>query len=394
MFQHSSDFFFKPRKHYPKSWSPAFVAIQLGFFAGGVGLFGRDALLFLTVQDWDLIVGFELGFAAIIGVGFLMHTFGFAQAGVITSCLAGVGSATAFIVLLGWGTMFHLWYVNLAVLLIAVPLRVVLKAILAGLIIILYGGMFFYFSNHDGYVNAPQITLNLLGLSNIFGTLLVLGIPMGMYSKFLVEEREISEKLLHNIMPKQIAELLKNSTEPVALENPDISVMMADIVNFTSFSNQVSAEKVVSLLNNMFSRFDDVVSEHNVEKIKTIGDAYMVVAGLPEPRTDHAQVLVKMSAKLIEIADEYNDHEGNPIQLRIGIHSGPAVSGVIGKSKFAFDVWGDTINTAARLESNGEPGRIHLSQKTFDQLQSDLVSDAESQSVDIKGKGVMKTFLI
>jgi class 3 adenylate cyclase len=290
--------------------------------------------------------------------------------------------------------MFHLWYVNLAVLLIAVPLRVILKAILAGLIIILYGGMFFYFSDHDGYINAPQITLNLLGLSNIFGTLLVLGIPMGMYSKFLVEEREISEKLLHNIMPKQIAELLKNSTEPVALENPDISVMMADIVNFTSFSDQVSAEKVVSLLNNMFSRFDDVVSEHNVEKIKTIGDAYMVVAGLPEPRTDHAQVLVKMSAKLIEIANEYNDHEGNPIQLRIGIHSGPAVSGVIGKSKFAFDVWGDTINTAARLESNGEPGRIHLSQKTFDQLQSDLVSGAESQSVDIKGKGIMKTFLI
>ena len=179
----------------------------------------------------------------------------------------------------------------------------------------------------------------------------------------------------------------------MALENPDISVMMADIVNFTSFSDQVSAEKVVSLLNNMFSRFDDVVSEHNVEKIKTIGDAYMVVAGLPESRTDHAQILVKMSAKLIEIAEEYNDHEGNPIQLRIGIHSGPAVSGVIGKSKFAFDVWGDTINTAARLESNGEPGRIHLSQKTFDQLQSNLVSGAESQSVDIKGKGVMRTFL-
>ena len=394
LFQEYLGFFFKPRKSYPKSWSPAFFPIQLGFFAGGVGLLGRDTLLFLTVQDWNLIVGFELGFASLIGVGFLMHTFGYAQAGVIISCVAGVASATAFIVLLGWGTMFHLWYINLAILLIAVPIRVTLKAILAGLIIILYGGMFFYFSNHDGYVNAPQITLNLLGLSNIFGTLLVLGIPMGMYSKFLVEEREVSEKLLHNIMPKQIAELLKNSTEPVALENPDISVMMADIVNFTAFSDQVSAEQVVTLLNNIFSRFDDVVLEHNVEKIKTIGDAYMVVAGLPEPRTDHAQILVEMSATLIEIASEYNDHEGNPIQLRIGIHSGPAVSGVIGKSKFAFDVWGDTINTAARLESNGKPGRIHLSQRTFDQLESNLTFGAKSQSIEIKGKGVMKTFLI
>ena len=104
----------------------------------------------------------------------------------------------------------------------------------------------------------PKITINLLGVSNIFGTLFVLGIPMGMYSKFLVEEREVSEKLLHNIMPKQIAELLKNSTEPVVLGNPDISVMMADIVNFTSFSDQVFAEHVVTLLNNIFSRVDDV----------------------------------------------------------------------------------------------------------------------------------------
>ena len=121
----------------------------------------------------------------------------------------------------GMGTMLNLWYVNLAVLLIAVPIMVILeKAILAGLIIILYGGMFFYFPIMTVSSMPLRDHLKILGLSNIFGTLLVLGIPMGMYSKFLVEEREISEKLLHNIMPKQIAELLKNSTEPVALENP------------------------------------------------------------------------------------------------------------------------------------------------------------------------------
>ena len=254
--------------------------------------------------------------------------------------------------------------------------------------------MFFNFSSQDGYVNVPYFTGNLLGLSNIFGTLLVLGIPMGMYSKFLVQERETSERLLHNIMPKQIAEILKNSSEPVALENPDISVMMADIVNFTSFSDNVSAEKVVKLLNGIFSRFDEVVLEYSVEKIKTIGDAYMVVAGLPEARADHAQILVDMSAKFIEIASEYNDHEGKPIQIRIGIHSGPAVSGVIGKSKFAFDVWGDTINTAARLESNGEPGKIHLSQRTFDLLDKNSSFNVRSQSISMKGKGVMQTILI
>ena len=338
------EYVFKPRIRYPKSWAPAFAAIQLGFIAGGIGLVGRDALLFFSVQNWHLVIFAELCFASIIALGFLLHTLGYAQVGVIISCLAGVGSATAFITLLGWDSMFHLWYINLAILLIAVPIRISLKTALAGLIILLYGGMFFTFSGQDGYVNVPYLTGNLLGLSNIFGTLLVLGIPMGMYSKFLVQERETSERLLHNIMPKQIAEILKNSSEPVALENPDISVMMADIVNFTSFSDNVSAEKVVKLLNGIFSRFDEVVLEHNVEKIKTIGDAYMVVAGLPEARADHAQILVDMSAKFIEIASEYNDHEGKPIQIRIGIHSGPAVSGVIGKSKFAFDVWGDTIN--------------------------------------------------
>ena len=120
----------------------------------------------------------------------------------------------------------------------------------------------------------------------------------------------------------------------------------------------------------------------------------MVVAGLPEARADHAQILVDMSAKFIEIASEYHDHEGNPIQIRIGIHSGPAVSGVIGKSKFAFDVWGDTINTAARLESNGEPGKIHLSQRTFDLLDKNSSFNVRSQSISMKGKGVMQTILI
>ena len=120
----------------------------------------------------------------------------------------------------------------------------------------------------------------------------------------------------------------------------------------------------------------------------------MVVAGLPEARADHAQILVDMSAKFIKIASEYNDQEGNPIQIRIGIHSGPAVSGVIGKSKFAFDVWGDTINTAARLESNGEPGKIHLSQRTFDLLDKNSSFNVRSQSISMKGKGVMQTVLI
>ena len=127
----------KPKMRYPKSWAPAFVAIQLGFVAGGIGLIGRDALLFFTVQNWHSVIFAELCIASIIGLGFLLHTLGYAQIGVIISCLAGVGSATVFITLLGWDSMFHLWYINLAILLIAVPIRISLKSAWAGLIILI-----------------------------------------------------------------------------------------------------------------------------------------------------------------------------------------------------------------------------------------------------------------
>lgn len=143
----------------------------------------------------------------------------------------------------------------------------------------------------------------------------------------------------------------------------------------------------------MFSDFDEVVEKFGVEKIKTVGDAYMVVSGLPRERNDHAQVLINVAQRFLEIAAEYEDHEGNPIELRIGINSGPAVSGVIGKSKFAFDVWGDTINTAARLESYGMPGKLHLSETTFNSLK-EKPDVPIVREIEMKGKGLMKTYLI
>ena len=199
----------------------------------------------------------------------------------------------------------------------------------------------------------------------MIGALLILGLPMGLYSKFLFEEREKSERMLHNIMPKEIADRLKGERKSIELDNPGVSVLMADIVNFTAYSEKVSADEVVALLDGMFSRFDDVVDEYGVEKIKTIGDSYMIVAGVPIHREDHATVLYQSSSELHKIANEFTDNQSNPIKLRIGINSGPAVVGVIGKSKFAFDVGGDTIKTAARLESLGEPGKLHISERTY-----------------------------
>ena len=382
-----------PPLRYPEKWKPAFLAMQLGFIAGGVGLIGRDFLFYLTIQNWEPLVLSELFFASFIAFGFILHTLGFAKFGVILSCIAGVGSATAFIFLIGWNSFFHLWYINLAILIIAVPLDIRLKAFLALVFISIYSYMFISFSEMEPLYKINDLTESIIGVSNIVGSLLVLGLPMGMYSIFLEQERNKSEKLLHNIMPKSIAEKLKNNIKTISMDNPEISVLFADIVSFTEMSEKISSEKIVGFLNDMFSQFDDLTETYGVEKIKTIGDSYMVVSGMPVQKEDHALTLFNLAKEMIKISAQFKDHNGNPVKLRIGINSGPAISGVIGKSKFAFDVWGDTINTAARLESYGTPDCIHMSKNTFD-LVNYKDSNIERKTIQIRGKGLMDTVLV
>ena len=382
-----------PPLRYPEKWKPAFLAMQLGFIAGGVGLIGRDFLFYLTIQNWEPLILSELFFASFIAFGFILHTLGFAKFGVILSCIAGVGSATAFIFLIGWNSFFHLWYINLAILIIAVPLDIRLKAFLALVFISIYSYMFISFSEMEPLYKINDLTESIIGVSNIVGSLLVLGLPMGMYSIFLEQERNKSEKLLHNIMPKSIAEKLKNNIKTISMDNPEISVLFADIVSFTEMSEKISSEKIVGFLNDMFSQFDDLTETYGVEKIKTIGDSYMVVSGMPVQKEDHALTLFNLAKEMIKISAQFKDHNGNPIKLRIGINSGPAISGVIGKSKFAFDVWGDTINTAARLESYGTPDCIHMSKNTFD-LVNYKDSNIERKTIQIRGKGLMDTVLV
>tara|TARA_B100001540_G_C15757374_1_gene620011 strand:+ start:253 stop:1431 length:1179 start_codon:yes stop_codon:yes gene_type:complete len=383
---------FTPSPRYPENWKPAYLAMQLGFIAGGFGLLGRDLIIITTVENWNIIILSELFFAIFIGLGFLLHTLGFAQLGIILSCIAGIGSASSFNFLIGWSTFFHLWYINLAILIIAVPIKLKIKLGLALAFIGVYCLMFIFFSDIKPLYEISSITENILGLSNIFGSLLVLGMPMGMYSLYLEQERNKSEQLLHNIMPKAIADRLKTANETISIDNPEISVLFADIVNFTVMSEKLSAEKIVGFLDEMFSKFDDLTEKYGIEKIKTIGDAYMVVAGLTSEEKEHASILFEFGKELIKIASSYSDHKGEPITLRVGINSGPAVSGVIGKSKFSFDIWGDTINTAARLESYGSPSRIHMSTQTFKLINKKIKH--EKRNIEIKGKGLIESILI
>lgn len=388
-----TNFLFQAKTGYPDSWKPAFLAMQLGFLAGAFAVVIRISVLFFTVDEWQQIIFWELTFATMVGVGFLLHTIGRAEVGVLLACLGGVGSATAYILLLGWDVYFHIWYLNLAILLIAVPLRGWIKWSWASAFLLIDVLMFLFVSESQPLISATPGVIQFLGVFNILGSLFLLGLPMAMYSHFLVLERKKSESLLHNIIPKDLANILREGDGVLALDNANVSVMFADIVGFTSLASKLSAREVVDLLNGIFSEFDDICRNNGIEKIKTIGDAYMAVAGLPVARADHAQVLVDVGFEFFETIKKYQTTDANQLEMRIGIHSGDAVSGVIGKSKFSFDIWGDSVNLASRLESIGQPGTIHVSEETLSLLDKTSLEVIPQQS-EIKGKGTMRTFLI
>lgn len=214
----------------------------------------------------------------------------------------------------------------------------------------------------------------------------------------LEEEYQRAERLLLNILPEPVAARLKDNPQLIADEYPSVSVLFADIVDFTRTSDRLPPTDLVKRLNNAFSRFDALVEKHGCEKIKTIGDAYMVVAGLPEPREDHAECMVALALDMIDAAEEMNRLEDFPFRIRIGINSGPVVAGVIGERKFAYDLWGNTVNVASRMESHGVPGVIQITEETRSQLGGARPGGAARVEplgdIEIKGKGRMPTFSV
>lgn len=209
----------------------------------------------------------------------------------------------------------------------------------------------------------------------------------------LDEEKRRSEELLLNVLPPAIAERLKSSNQAIADGFAEVSVLFADIVGFTVMSERIAPADLVERLNEIFSSFDDLVEKLRLEKIKTIGDAYMVAGGLNLERHDHAEALAEMALAMQRRMAGFSEAFGEPLSIRIGIHTGPAVAGVIGKKKFIYDVWGDTVNTASRMESHGEPGTIHVTDAVHARLESKYEFVARGE-IDVKGKGRMKTWYL
>src|SRR5262249_1737820 len=285
----------------------------------------------------------------------------------------------------------------LAILLLGgehVFLSFALGAVATGLLIVLHIGVLPWNVN-----NVPMDPL-LFVVNVVFMSSVLYGIVFCAVRQFTrAEERaereqQRSESLLANILPPSIAKRLKDRPDiAIADAYPEASILFADMAGSTAAASIVAPADLVKFLNEVFTAFDCLVERHELEKIKTTGDGYVVVSGVPVPRSDHATALVQFALEMLDAVLRIHDPHGPNLPIRIGIASGPVVAGVVGTKKFFYDVWGDAVNIASRMESTGVPGRVQISTETYQRVNDEF--DCESRGdIDVKGKGRMTTWLV
>lgn len=236
--------------------------------------------------------------------------------------------------------------------------------------------------------------LNIAAISAVLLTILAFFVSQKDQAfALLAAEQRKSENLLLNILPKEIAPRLKNNPGTIAEHYDNASILFADIVNFTPWSVELPPKEMVEMLNEIFSYFDSLLDRYGVEKIRTIGDNYMAASGVPVPRPDHAQQLARMALEMCAYISSRPPRNGKHLDFRIGINSGPLIAGVIGKRKFVYDLWGDPVNTASRMESSGVPGKIQITRDTYELLKDEFVCEPRG-AVAVKGKGEMETWFL
>jgi guanylate cyclase len=214
---------------------------------------------------------------------------------------------------------------------------------------------------------------------------------------YFVRQRNIfqekSETLLYNILPREIAAILRDDHRTIADHFSEASVLFADMVDFTPMSAEMSPVAMVDLLNEIFTHFDGLVEKYDLEKIKTVGDCYMVAAGVPRPRGDHARAIVRLALEMLDYVRGQKFNASRPVNFRIGINSGPVLAGVIGRKKFIYDLWGDAVNIASRMESHGTGGIIQITDATYERIKDEFVCEARG-TIPIKGKGEMDVWYV
>ena len=251
---------------------------------------------------------------------------------------------------------------------------------------------------HPPFFTLSAFQIETLSRVNVFATAVTEVAVIGWFARVsdradaaLATERERAESLLRNVFPASIAQRLKQSPGAIAEATSEVAVLFADIVGFTPMAAQMKPTELVALLDAVFTRFDELADRYGLEKIKTIGDAYLVVGGIPEAHGDPVGAMAKMAIAMREAIRDVAAETSHAIDVRIGVATGPVVAGVIGRRRFAYDLWGDTVNTAARMESHGAPGEIHVTAGVKDALGDRFVLESRGV-VSIKGKGDMETF--
>jgi adenylate cyclase len=235
-----------------------------------------------------------------------------------------------------------------------------------------------------------MLALNIaVGGTVVFTLLAVFAVQRRAALAALRVEQARAEDLLLNILPRSIADRLKVDTHTIADQFSAASILFADVVDFTPTSELMEPAEVVGLLDHLFSHFDVLAERYEVEKIKTIGDCYMVAAGVPNPRPDHAQTLVSLGLDMAEAMHSSDEVGHLGLELRIGINSGPVVAGVIGRKRFLYDLWGDAVNTASRMESHGTPGRVQITRATHELVADEFECEPRGM-IEVKGKGEME----
>jgi adenylate cyclase len=262
--------------------------------------------------------------------------------------------------------------------------------LLSGIAGEVYGGL----SELPRWFQSAMIALNVsVGGIVVFTLLALFAKQREEALSALRDEQAKAENLLLNILPESIADKLKASSQTIADQFSSASILFADVVDFTPLSERLAPADVVGVLDHLFSHFDTLAERYGLEKIKTIGDCYMAAAGVPTPRPDHARALALMALDMVD-AMRTNDQVGHlGLELRIGINSGPVVAGVIGRKRFLYDLWGDAVNTASRMESHGTPGRIQITRATYELLADEFECEPRG-TISVKGKGDMDVWYL
>ena len=369
------------------SYVPAIFTTLFGlvwtilFFAAGLPVLGR------------ILAGYSL--VCLLATVLAMTRPRFGPVAIVSLALAGIVSNLLAHLLVGGfaaGIWFLLWVVILplsvylsgarrqGVLVLAVALLAVVAAVVL-----------------DPRLDAPLALPEWLLLIHNGFVLSASVLILFLWGVTVIQQLDVARRradaLLLNVLPAPVADRLKHDTSTIADGFDEVTVLFADIVNFTTMSADTDPVDVVNFLNDLFSQFDDLVEARGLEKIKTIGDAYMVAAGLPTPRPDHCEAVVAFGLDMLDVIKRCKAWHGQTVHMRIGVNTGPVVAGVIGRRKFIYDLWGDTVNTASRMESNGLVDVIQVTQVVRDRLAGKYVFE-ERLPITIKGKGEMVTYVL